>query len=315
MEKLKIDFKKDITNGLDIPIEEIRKEMKEIKQKNYYLSEIAEYYYKKTYNKNILEILDDFYEIPRCPATNHFVSYKLNGSIVFGKYGPLIYAKEIGLYVSENDEKYKNFVEKMKTERKGSGNPMYKAIPWNKNLTKEEDDRVMSSSKKRIGLKHSDESKKKQSESAKKRTIHGHSGHKHSEESKQIMREKTILRFKSGSFPQTNSFPHREVKKILENICIEENLTFEEEFEYGGFVFDFKFENNLIEVQGDYFHCNPNTRHKVPKNKMQINNLERDERKKDFVYNKKEYNFVEIWEFDIVNNIKKVEQCLKNLKK
>jgi hypothetical protein len=129
------------------------------------------------------------------------------------------------------------------------------------------------------------------------------------------MREKTIARFKRGEFPQTNSFPHRETRKILEEIFGEVGKDFKEEFGYGGFVFDFKVGNYLIEVQGDYFHCNPETRHTIPKNKMQINNLERDKRKHKFVSDQGEYKLVEVWENDVVNNIEKIKICLSNLKK
>jgi hypothetical protein len=125
------------------------------------------------------------------------------------------------------------------------------------------------------------------------------------------MRENTIKMYKEGKFPQTNSFPHREVKGILENVF--EN--FEEEFKYGNFIFDFKIGNFLIEVQGDYFHCNPNTRHYKPKNSMQIKNVERDKRKRNYVEKKAEYVLVEIWEFDIVNNKKEVIKWIENLKK
>ena len=71
---------------------------------------------------------------------------------------------------------------------------------------------------KKNGKKPSKRTRKKQSESAKKRSVHGHSGIKHSEESKQKMREKTINRLKNGDFPQTNSLPHRIVRSMLE-VC------------------------------------------------------------------------------------------------
>jgi hypothetical protein len=126
------------------------------------------------------------------------------------------------------------------------------------------------------------------------------------------MREKTIARFKRGEFPQTNSLPHRMVRELLLEI-FGENI--KEEFGYGGFVFDFKVDRYLVEIQGDYFHCNPETRHAIPKNDMQKNNLERDERKRNFVKENLEYELIEVWENDIINNIEKVKICLNNLKK
>jgi len=48
---------------------------------------------------------------------------------------------------------------------------------------------------------------------------------------------------------------------------------------------------------------------------MQKNNLERDERKRNFVKENLEYELIEVWENDIINNIEKVKICLNNLKK
>lgn len=310
MEKLKIDFKKDIVSGENIPVTELRTELKEKKNKNYYLSEIADYYYQNKYGKNILEVLKDYYEIPRCLVTGDLVSYKLAGSILFGRYSSSCDVSEMTKHIANNNSNFKAHVEKMKVDRRGEGNPMYGLTAWNDGLTKETDDRIKKISEDRKGIEFSDETLKKMSESAKAREIHGHTGHKHSEESKQIMREKTIARFKRGEFPQTNSLPHRETKSVLQEL----NLPFEEEFEYGGFVFDFKIGDKLVEVQGDYFHCNPNTRHAVPKNKMQKNNLKRDKRKRKFVEDNKEFELLEVWEHDIINKKEEIKLWLSNLK-
>lgn len=312
MEKLKIDFRRDIISGEDIIVDELRKELKEKKNKNYYLSEIADYYYQSKYDKNILEVLKDYYDIPRCPVTGDLVSYKLAGSILFGKYSSSCDVSDMTKHIAKNNNDFKAHIERMKVERRGDGNPMYGATAWNGGLTKENNDIIKKISEDRRGIEFSEETLKKMSESAKVREIHGHTGHKHSEESKQIMREKTIARFKKGEFPQTNSLPHRMVREFLLEI-FGENI--KEEFGYGGFVFDFKVDTYLIEVQGDYFHCNPETRHATPKSDMQKNNLERDERKRNFVKENLEYELIEVWENDIINNIEKVKICLNNLRK
>lgn len=315
MKKLKIDFKKDIISGEKIPVLELRKELKNKKNKNYYFSEIADYFYKNKYKKNILEILADYHEIPKCPITGRLVSYKLTGYIIFGKFSSNCNVSERAKYISENNNDYKAHIERMKIERKGKGNPMYGVVAWNDGLTKETDDRIKKISENRIGIEFSDETLNKMSKSAKDRNIHGHTGHKHSDETKKVLRKKTIERFKKGLYPQTNSFPHKETRKILNDLYGSDTGSFEEEFEYGGFVFDFKVGKFLIEVQGDYFHCNPNTRHAIPKSDMQKNNIKRDERKRKFVEDTGEYEFIEIWEYDIVNNIKKIKICLSNLRK
>jgi hypothetical protein len=222
---------------------------------------------------------------------------------------------QINKHVCENNDNYKAHIERMKVDRKGFGNPMYGATPWNIGLTKDTDERIKKISDNMIGNVFTEDILKKMSDSAKKREVHGHTGFKHSEESKQIMREKTIARFKLGNFPQTNSLPHIKTREILEEIIGEIDKDFEEEFEYGGYVFDFKVGKNLIEVQGDYFHCNPKTRHAIPKNKMQENNVERDKRKKSLVLKEQEYSLIELWEYDIINNIETIKECIQNLKK
>lgn len=315
MNNLKIDFTKDYITGDKIPLNEFRNKLKEEtknKNKNFYLSEIADFYYKKKYNKNILQILNDFFDIPKCPIKNDVVSYKLCGNIIFGKYSSNCSYEEISQHIAKNNENFKKSVEKTKIERIGNGNPMFGKTPWNKGLDINSSESLKRAGENRKGRKHSVSSKNKQSESAKNRKIHGHTGMKHSEESKQKMREKTISRFKNGLFPKTKSVPHNIFKSILD----EQKINYEEEFGYGKYSFDFiLFDYNLlIEIQGDYFHCNPNTRHKEAKSSVQIKNVNRDVRKKNFILNENKYNFEEIWEFDLINNKEKIEKWIKDLK-
>lgn len=315
MKSIKVDFRVDIITKEEIPVSEIRRILKDKKNRNYYLSEISDYYYRDKYNRGILDVLSDFYDIPKCPVTGGVVSCKLQGSIFLGKYSSECNSYDMTKHIAENSEGYKSHVKRMKIERKGEGNPMHGKKAWNDGLTKHSDSRVMKISKSRKGIDFSDETLQKMSDSAKVREVHGHTGCKHSEKSKQIMREKTIARFKRGEFPQTNTLPHREVKRVLCDLFGGDKSFFSEEFSYGGFSYDFKVGKTLIEVQGDYFHCNPETRHAIPKNKMQVNNLERDKRKRNFVEKNGEYEFLEVWENDIINNIEKVIICLSNLKK
>lgn len=318
--KLKVDFKTDLISGLPIPMNEYRAKLKESrKQKKitrcFYISEIADFYYKENYSMNIVEVLDKFYKIPKCPITGDCVSYKCAGSIIFGKFSSTASKEETCSYVAENNAEFKAHIDRMKTSRKGQGNPRYGTTPWNKGVTKYDDERMMQNSLKRIGRKTSDKTKQKQSKSAKKRKIHGHTGFKHSEASKQIMREKTIHRIKNGLFPQTNSLPHKKVKELLEEIIGVCGKNFEEEFPYGVFNFDFKVGKYLIEVQGDFWHCNPETRHKEPKHASQRINTLRDKKKEKFVIEQGEYVLIKFWEKDIMNNINKIRKWILRLKK
>ena len=67
----------------------------------------------------------------------------------------------------------------------------------------------------------------------------------------------------------------------------------------------------IIEVQGDYFHCNPKLYPKGPKNENQIKYVIRDYYKKCF-YLGNDYVLIEIWEDDIRNNFDKVIKQIEN---
>ena len=124
------------------------------------------------------------------------------------------------------------------------------------------------------------------------------------------MREKTIARLKLGKFPQTNTLPHRKFRDLLNEICIN---NYEEEFKYGHFSFDFRIDNYLFEIHGDYWHANPNTRHSGATHTVQKINLSRDISKSNFVIKNKEYELIIFWEKEILNQPENIKTCLKKL--
>jgi very-short-patch-repair endonuclease len=66
--------------------------------------------------------------------------------------------------------------------------------------------------------------------------------------------------------------------------------------------------NTIIEVDGDFWHCNP-TKFPLPKYESQKKNLIRDKEKEQWVKDKG-YKLLRFWEDDINNNIKSVKQIL-----
>lgn len=76
--------------------------------------------------------------------------------------------------------------------------------------------------------------------------------------------------------------------------------------------FVFKNSNIIIEVQGDYYHCNPYVYKNGPENEIQIKHVLRDYYKKCY-YLSQGYIIVEIWEHDINNNPDKVKEKIKQL--
>lgn len=67
--------------------------------------------------------------------------------------------------------------------------------------------------------------------------------------------------------------------------------------------------NILIEVDGDFWHCNPDTKHALPECKTQHINIENDKFKSQWALDNG-YILLRFWENDINNNIKQVKQIL-----
>lgn len=77
-------------------------------------------------------------------------------------------------------------------------------------------------------------------------------------------------------------------------------------------IFDFKISNKkiLIEVDGDFWHCNPNTKHKEAIYEAQKSNLIQDEIKNKWCETNN-YKLLRFWETDINDNRDKVIEQLK----
>jgi len=213
-------------------------------------------------------------------------------------------------------ENQKAWSEKAKTERKGSGNPMFGKSAWNKGLDAT-DPRVAKLADGRKGVKSSEQSRNKMSISAneflatgKKR---GMSGKKHSKESREKMSKGILAAIKRGVFHQLKSKPHLKMQILLDkfNICYEE----EKLLSYWSFDFFLTDFNIYIEVDGDYFHSNPNTRWpNGPKTKTQIKNAARDKKKNKYC-EKNNLRLIRFWEDDIMNHEEKVIKIICDLKK
>jgi G:T-mismatch repair DNA endonuclease (very short patch repair protein) len=196
-----------------------------------------------------------------------------------------------------------------KISRLGKNNPMFGKASWNKNLRKETNKSLSTVSQKLTNRKISKETKQKQSESAKKRLVHGHTGCKHSEENKEKQRQRTLQRIKNGDFGCTRTLPHVEFCSFLKDL----NIEYEEEKIVECWAFDIyiKKYDLYIEIDGDYWHSNPYVYPNGPKTKSQKINYYRDKKKNEFCkkHSLKLYRF---WERDILN---KKEEIICNLKK
>jgi very-short-patch-repair endonuclease len=77
-------------------------------------------------------------------------------------------------------------------------------------------------------------------------------------------------------------------------------------------LYDFKISGKkiLIEVDGDFWHCNPNSNFAEPKYAPQISNLKQDEIKNKWCSDNG-YKLLRFWETDINNNLNNVIETLK----
>jgi len=68
--------------------------------------------------------------------------------------------------------------------------------------------------------------------------------------------------------------------------------------------------NLIIEVDGDFWHCNPNTKYSEPIYETQIKNLKRDQEKNKWASDNN-YKLLRFWEYDINNNVSQIVETLK----
>lgn len=199
--------------------------------------------------------------------------------------------------------------EKAKESRKGNGNPMYGKVPWNFGLTKDTNESMRSISEKQKGKITSGHTKTKQSLSAKKRTVHGHTGCRHTEAAKEKMRTNTLKMIKEGRFKQTKTAPHIRFQQLLEDV----GLDYEEEKIIKCWSFDFYIPKYdlYVEIDGDYFHSNPSIYPSGPVTKIQKINYYRDMKKNSFAL-ASGMKLIRIWESEVLTS---PEVCLNRIYK
>jgi very-short-patch-repair endonuclease len=107
---------------------------------------------------------------------------------------------------------------------------------------------------------------------------------------------------------KTMTKPEREMNQILEELKVE----FEPQKVVGFKIYDFYVPqaNLLIEVDGDYFHANPEVYTEGSLNSMQKRNVKNDEFK-DTLASGRGYNLTRVWESDLANKYEEVKNSIK----
>jgi G:T-mismatch repair DNA endonuclease (very short patch repair protein) len=210
-----------------------------------------------------------------------------------GHWGDLKSEKRVNAIIKTRKEKFANgeynhIKEAIKETRK---NPEFgKKISKTKqeNPYKFSEESKVKMSKSRTGLKRSDETKKKMSETA----------------------IKNILK--------TGVVKTSKIEYIIKDILTEMGIRFIHSYYVKDTdfnkVYDFYIPEYeiFLEIHGDFWHCNPDTKFINPEYKTQYKNIENDKLKEEWVKNQNKKLFI-IWESDINNNIEKVKQQLTEI--
>lgn len=190
---------------------------------------------------------------------------------------------------------------------------------WNKGLTIE-DERVKNNiikvmanpnrgkkiSKKLIGVEKSDKHKKAIKIAADLRWG------KPDEREKQSHR--LIERLIKSNYRNKKTKLEIEFETILKSLGLEENKDYKYQYQISTAIFDFKLlkENILIEVDGDFHHCNPNSKHSIPVYPIQIKTVGNDIRKNRIAIDKN-VKLLRFWETDIKTNKQFVIDTLRKV--
>ena len=100
-------------------------------------------------------------------------------------------------------------------------------------------------------------------------------------------------------------------EKLVRKILVDNNIDFSAQVNIRNFIADFVLNDYkiIIEVQGDYWHCNPNIYKNGPINDIQRKKIKQD-KVKHKVYTELGYKIIYIWEQDINNDFNK---CTKQI--
>lgn len=239
----------------------------------------------KDYCKKYLKI-----EWPLCPVSKEEVGYSVNGK------GIKLSRFKKGKISKASCPNFALACKKMSKDRMGENNPMFGLKAWNKGKDKRHP-AIKLAAQKRVGRKVSEDTKKRQSESAKKRLIHGHTGLKHSRKAKEKMRLATAKRYQDGMFKRESGI-HIKMREFLKTLELKEHFAEEHQVKY--FSLDFAFIDSKIgiECQGTYFHIDPRIYPNGPKSEVQKRNFGRDKQKKKFLL-ERGWKIIECWETEI----------------
>jgi len=138
---------------------------------------------------------------------------------------------------------------------------------------------------------------------------------------KKLRRPKTVQYFKKRATEKRKAIerkkaglPDSKLEVTFQNLLKELNIPFQCQFQLDYKFYDFKIKGKkiLIEVDGDYWHCNPKKYPDGPINKKQQFAIKND-KFKNLLAKKSGYTLIRVWEEDINKRPLVVLEKLKKL--
>jgi very-short-patch-repair endonuclease len=120
--------------------------------------------------------------------------------------------------------------------------------------------------------------------------------------------ERLITRLIKKNYRNKKTKLETNFEAILEGL----NIKYKYQHQVSSAIFDFLLldQNILVEVDGDFHHCNPNTIHRIPTYPIQLKSVGNDLRK-NIIASDNSYKLLRFWETDIN---KHPEQVITRLK-
>lgn len=190
-------------------------------------------------------------------------------------------------------------------------------VVWNKGLTiddarvRDNIDKMMANpergdkiSKKLTGVPKSDEHKENLSKTAKIRWA--------SQDERDKQSDKLIKRLIKNNYRNKKTKLESTFETILNSLGLVIDIDYKYQHQISSAIFDYLIinKNIIIEIDGDFHHCNPNSIHKVPIYPIQIKTVGNDIRK-NRIAEDNNIKLLRFWEMDINNNPEQVIIRLK----
>ena len=231
-------------------------------------------------------------EWPRCPESGDEVGFKRDGrGLIFSRF-------KLGKGISKAvNPKFRKSCARMSRERSGAGNPMFGRPAWNAGLTAATNATVKMTAEKLIGRTPDEPTRAKMRLARANSPIKARHTTPHSPEMKDKMRIEVASRYGRGMYDRKSRI-HQKVEDLLSGL----KVSFQSEYPLGFYSIDIALpeEKIAIEIDGDYFHSNPQKYPDGPQGRIQKKNARRDAAKNSYLKNNG-WTIIRYWESEINN--------------